>query len=78
MAAAELALPAPWLRSQNFFIYGSGLGPQSNEVMHKHLSDLIVHLADKSLSLSVNAMPLKDCEAGWDADNGDGRLVFVL
>ncbi|KAJ3020938.1 hypothetical protein HKX48_009471 [Thoreauomyces humboldtii] len=78
MAGAELALPAPWLRAQNFFICGSGLGPQSNEVMHKHLSDLIVHLAEKSLSLPVNAVPLKDCEAGWNADKGDGRLVFVL
>ncbi|KAJ3182967.1 hypothetical protein HDU87_007389 [Geranomyces variabilis] len=79
MAGPDIKMPASLLRSRNFYMCGSGIGPQTDEELLRLIEEFLPHLASGRLSLPVTRVPLKDVESTWQAPSANGdRIVFTI
>lgn len=65
MSGAEISIPAAYLRSANFTILGSGLGPLTASEMTDVFKKIVVALAEGTLTSKIEAVPIEDVEAEW-------------
>lgn len=65
MSGAEVSVPAAYLRSTNFSILGSGIGPLTNPEMSDVFDKITVALAEGTLNSKIEAVPIEDIEAEW-------------
>lgn len=75
-----IPLPSAALRSNNFSILGSGLGPLTGEEMHKCLCQATELLAKGDLNFEVKGIPLEDVTEEWAKpwSNDEGRKYFII
>jgi NADPH2:quinone reductase len=78
MAGAEIRLPAAVLRSAGLEIAGQGTGtmPSREEITAK-LGDLMDGLADGTVSIDVERVPLASVAEVWPRDQRGRRPVFI-
>lgn len=65
MSGSDVPIPAAYLRSANFTILGSGLGPLTASEMADVFKKIVVALAEGTLNSKVEAVPIEDVEAEW-------------
>lgn len=65
MSGAEVSVPAAYLRSANFSILGSGLGPLTDSEMSDVFKEVTVALAEGTLYSKIEAVPIEDIETEW-------------
>jgi NADPH:quinone reductase-like Zn-dependent oxidoreductase len=76
MAGATITLPAATLRSSGLELLGSGFGSASIEEIFATLKVFFEQAATKPFVTQIQAVPLRDVEALWNAPER-GRLVFL-
>lgn len=77
---STISLPATALRSNNFSILGSGIGPFTGIEMGKCLSQATESLAKGDLNFEVKGIPLEDVAEEWAKpwSNYEGRKYFII
>ncbi len=76
-AGLSIPLPAAALRSSGLELLGSGFGSASLEQLRAAIADFFESAAAQPFQFEVEAAPLSEIEARWDAPEGGKRLVFV-
>ena len=76
-AGATITLPAATLRSSGLELLGSGFGSASMEEIFAMLKVFLEQAATKPFVTTIQAVPLGDVEALWNAPKDGARLVFV-
>jgi NADPH:quinone reductase-like Zn-dependent oxidoreductase len=77
MAGATITLHAQTLRSSGVEVLGSGFGSASIEEIFAALKLFFEQAATKPFVTKIQAVPLRDVEALWNAPERRGRLVFI-
>lgn len=77
MAGPNINLPAGLMRSTDFQLIGTGLGPLSWEVMRTELTELVKVLAAVELPMQVDVVPLSQVESTWNKKESE-RVVFSM
>jgi NADPH:quinone reductase-like Zn-dependent oxidoreductase len=75
-ARPTITLPAATLRSSGVEILGSGFGSASTQEIFAALAEFFEQAAKTPFATKVQAAPLRDVEALWNAPERGGRLVF--
>jgi NADPH:quinone reductase-like Zn-dependent oxidoreductase len=75
-AGATITLPAATLRSSGLEILGSGFGSASMKEIFAALARFFEQAAKTPFATRVQAAPLRDVEALWNAPERGARLVF--
>lgn len=75
-AGATITLPAATLRSSGVELLGSGFGSASMKEIFSALAKFFAAAAAKPFATSIQAAPLRDVEALWNAPEHGKRLVF--
>lgn len=65
MSGTEISVPASYLRSANFSILGSGLGPLTNSEMSNIFKKITADLAEGTLNSNIEAVSIEDIETEW-------------
>ena len=65
MAGAEIALPAPLIRSASLDIRGFSVAHPPLDVRREAYLRLTQHVADGSITIDVDARPLDEVGAAW-------------
>jgi len=76
-AGATITLPAATLRSSGLELLGSGFGSASMDEIFDTLKIFFEQAAMKPFVIKIQAVPLRDVEALWNAPERGGRLVFI-
>lgn len=77
-AGLTITLPGDVLRSSGLVIYGTGIGTVSPQLYKEKMPEFIAYLASGKLKIEVERLPLSDVEQGWQAKNGERRIVFTM
>jgi NADPH2:quinone reductase len=76
LAAPAISLLAATLRSSSIEILGSGMGSASLDQIVLALRDFFSMAAAQPFHFEAKAVPLKDIEMVWNAEEPGVRLVF--
>jgi NADPH:quinone reductase-like Zn-dependent oxidoreductase len=75
-AGPIISLPAATLRSSGLELLGSGFGSASLQQIMQALSEFVAAAAKSPFSIPTRAVPLRDVESVWTAQDKGARLVF--
>lgn len=78
MAGPGVSLPAEVLRSSGLEVLGFGTGnaPPAEEIA-RLLDEVLTLLADRTLTIDVNRVPLAQVEDVWHLDQRGSRTVLI-
>ena len=76
VAGPAISLQAATLRSSAIEILGSGFGSASLEEIVKAVAEFFKMAAEEPFHFKAKAVPLKDVESVWNAEEPGVRLVF--
>lgn len=78
MAGPELSLPSAALRAADLRILGSGQGSASADALLAQVPDLMAAVAEGTVGVLTNPVPLADVERAWTEPEQAGRRTVLI